>query len=353
MDEHKDIINMFPQCIKNYICNVKDPLDYPQIIINIVKDKNIKLIFKKKIDDFGEIEYDTLFCIKDILKLINISFQHIFNWKKWIYIDEYVYYSDIRLHTELYIFSFDIKKNIINSDIIFINIEGLKKIFINIDIPRIHTHKIWLYNLDLTMKKIVKYIYYVKKNQEIEKYKIENNILKEKINNNKCKENKLIENALINYPNNIKKNGKIYILSTEYLEQNCIYIISSIFDNNYNHLYERKVINDNVYENIIHNMLYFIKKTTKDTKYNFYYFRSLLDGIKVINDIIDFIDKMNNKYNNIEDFRNLFINGQIKSINIINETISEYIDDDNNTEFIDYDSDDNNYIKISLKDLYE
>ena len=97
-DEQKEyIINMFPESIRKYLYYLKNPLDQTEVILSLLKDKNIKLIIKDIINEFEEEEKEPLFCASDFAMMINYSKKNVNIWKKWLEKDDYVVYNEIKI----------------------------------------------------------------------------------------------------------------------------------------------------------------------------------------------------------------------------------------------------------------
>lgn len=247
-EEKKGIINMFPENMREYLAPLNNPLDQTQVILSLIKDKNIKLIFKKIIDEFGDEENDPLFCARDVARMINYSEKHINQWKKWLNDEDYIKYSDIKnnnpqikgdeilnLDTKIedpqnggdgFFCSFNTKTTHIHGDTIFLTIEGLKKVLSNVTVEGAIEYKTWINNLATIMKKLIKWIHKIKCrmeiNKEVEKHIDENNKLKNKLKSED--EIKLrIEQSFLLFPKPERINGNIYaITSKDKLKKNAI-----------------------------------------------------------------------------------------------------------------------------------
>ena len=95
-EQKENIIGMFPENIRKYLYDLKNPLDQTEVILSILKDKNIKIILKKIINEFEEEEKDPLFCASDFARMIKSAEKNINRWKKWLVKEDYVVYNEIK-----------------------------------------------------------------------------------------------------------------------------------------------------------------------------------------------------------------------------------------------------------------
>lgn len=199
-EEKQHIINQFPDSLHELLNNVNNPLDQTEVILNLVKDKDIKIIFK--ISENNNIEKEPLFCGVDIAKLIKYSDTNVYKWKKWLETDEYVTYGSLKSesyklydsdygitiweneksshkneanfnnsHDSIikYEFCFDKTKTNLHNDTIFLTLEGLKNVLINVDVEGAKEYKLWINKIAKIMSDIIKYIHKIKQQYEITK----------------------------------------------------------------------------------------------------------------------------------------------------------------------------------------
>ena len=231
-DEQKEyIINMFPENIRKYLYDLKNPLDQTEVILSLLKDKNIKLIIKDVINEFEEKEKYPLFCARDFAKMINYSESNSSKWKKWLTKDDYVIYNEIKNDRvqnvrDGFYCSFDPKITNVHSETIFLTIEGLKKVLLNVDVEGAKEYKLWVNNMATIMKKLIKYIHHIKnkqemeqKNYEIEKYKQQVKQIEEAKQKEKDKYEKYIldrtNDACKIFKHPIRHKGNIYAASSK------------------------------------------------------------------------------------------------------------------------------------------
>ena len=307
-DEEKNgIINMFPENMREYLIPLNNPLDQTQVILSIIKDKNIKLIFKKIIDEFGDEENDPLFCASDFAKMIKYAEKNINRWKNLLEKDEYVIYSEIK--NELLtkggdgIFcSFDVKTTHIHGDTIFLTIEGLKKVLSNVTVDGAIEYKTWVNNLATIMKKLIKWIHKIKCrmeiNKEVEKHIDENNKLKNKLKSED--EIKLrIEQSFLLFPKPERINGNIYaITSKDKLKKNAVKFGNTAAnvdtrksrlktgDPDLYVIHSEKVMDMNMAEDIIH---YYLDELRYDGE--FFYVSSEDVAINILKMIAKFVNE--------------------------------------------------------------
>ena len=76
-EEHKYIINKFPDKLKPFFKNTNNPLDETQILVNLFKDKDVRIILNKEENEFGIEDYVAYFHANDIYKTIKYDDKHI------------------------------------------------------------------------------------------------------------------------------------------------------------------------------------------------------------------------------------------------------------------------------------
>jgi len=69
--EHNEILNMFPEIIRESIKNCNNPLDETQIIVSLFSNKQVRIIFRKEINEFEDEDYVSYFHAKDIAEQVN------------------------------------------------------------------------------------------------------------------------------------------------------------------------------------------------------------------------------------------------------------------------------------------
>ena len=68
-NEQETILNMFP-------------LDETQVLVNLFKDKNVRIVLKEETDEFGYKEWISYYNCVDLAKEIKYSTSHINQWKE-------------------------------------------------------------------------------------------------------------------------------------------------------------------------------------------------------------------------------------------------------------------------------
>ena len=377
-EQKKNIIKMFPESIQHFLKTIKNPLDEKEVLINIFKNKNVRIIIIYEQDILGDMDWIPYFHCPDIAKISKYPEDHVSRWNSTWKLKLITYknllakigeYQKLLLKIEEQQKSlpkigehikinFEDKQTNINS--FFINYNDLKEVLIRINTDESHEYKNWLLRQSTIMSKFLKYLHEIKNKQEIEQkiYEIEkkDKLIKqiEETNQRKIEEYedkvKLIEeakekerkeyaerlrNAYKYYPDKHSIKGKIYISSSTHFQKNCIYRVGNTIDTNkresngqttdftYKILYEREVKDKLSYEKAIH---YILNPTRKFANKEFFYFTSLEYAIDEVNKIIDFIDNMEG---NMEKIRELYVYGEIENIYIMEEEEIDKMENNN------------------------
>ena len=81
-NEQETILNMFPEKLQPYIKSCNNPLDETQVLVNLFKDKNVRIVLKEETDEFGYKEWISYYNCVDLAKEIKYSTSHINQWKE-------------------------------------------------------------------------------------------------------------------------------------------------------------------------------------------------------------------------------------------------------------------------------
>ena len=71
LEERHNIIEKFPNHLREYLIDLENPLDEVQVLISLFKDKNVRIIILDTFDEFGEQDKMLYFHLGDIGKVIN------------------------------------------------------------------------------------------------------------------------------------------------------------------------------------------------------------------------------------------------------------------------------------------
>lgn len=329
-EEKNGIINMFPENIREYLLPLNNPLDQTQVILSLLKDKNIKLILQKTIDEFGDDENNPLFCASDFARMIKSAEKNINRWKKWLTTEDYVVYNKIKNELlskggDKILCSFDPKITNIHGETIFLTMEGLKKVLSNVEVEGAHIYRTWINNLATIMKKLIKWIHKIKTKIELDKHTIEINELKNQLQIKQMETTKRIELSIQLFPKTQRTNGNIYAISSNDKLKKCaikfgntsrdVKIRNSTLktaDPDLFIIHSVEVLDINMAENIIH---YFLDNLRYDRE--FFYVSSEDIAKKILETVAIFVNDMIIKYDNdYETIREKYIREEI--INDVN-----------------------------------
>ena len=125
-EEQQGIIDKFPEKLRPFLNSVNNPLDETQILVNLFKDKNVRIILKKEENDFGICEYVGYFHASDIATIVKYDNKHVTQWKtRWKI--KLVKYADLMVsQNERPYLNY---KNI-DSNALFISEQELKKVLL-------------------------------------------------------------------------------------------------------------------------------------------------------------------------------------------------------------------------------
>ena len=192
-DEQKAyIISKFPKKLHEYLNKVNNPLDETQVIVSLLKEKNIRIVLNYEENMFGIYEWKGYYHATDIETKAGCS--RVDNWSRWnINFKKFCEFENKNLVPQFEgqensrpVYNFDIKK--INTNALFIDDEGLKTVLIKTtkQSTEIDMFKEWIIKYSTIAKNIISMIIQIKQQYEYEQ-------LKNQLNNNKiiCKSNEI------------------------------------------------------------------------------------------------------------------------------------------------------------------
>ena len=295
-EQKKYIIDRFPVELHEYLKQTNNPMDETQVIISLLKEKNIRIVLCYEKNIFGMYEWKGYYHATDVAD--HLRYSNIENWKRWnIKVKKFSEFDDEKMVDQFDrpfynrpIFNFDIKKVDINAQ--FIDDEELKTILLKTTKKgkEIDLFKDWIIKYSTIAKSVISMVIQIKyqyeKEQqihEIEKYKqqvkqIEEDKQKE-INEMRIR----IEKAIDIYPMAPKQKGYVYIVCSELLKSKGLVRIGRTLniekrenqyrcsDPTYAVEYYRDVEDKMLTEKAIHYILNNIRKYSNRDQYNIYF----------------------------------------------------------------------------------
>lgn len=315
------ILNKFPEDLRNKIKNVNNPLDQDEILVELFRDKNIRIVISIINDEFNNDEYISYFHVVDFCKLINYGENHIYRWKN-ANINTITYGELIKI-SKKYIICNNITNNKIAYHAKFVDSESLMKILIKINTPEANLFTDWIIQQSKIMKNLIKQI--IKLKYELEKQKLQQEIQttqqlienNQNINSSLMRERTKMAYAIFTDP--IKKSGDLYVGGTSDFTTKNIFKIgiagcdlnkrkSSMRTGNptYDMYFNIKCNDVYIAENIIKKKLENIQ--VFDGR-EFYYFPSLAIAKSFVSKVVNFVNDLDVQYGNLyEILQNDFIN---------------------------------------------
>ena len=182
-DEQKAyIISKFPEKLHEYLNKVNNPLDETQVIISLLKERNIRIVLNYEENIFGIYEWRGYYHATDIENELGCS--RVDNWSRnWnIKFKKFNEFENKNLVPQIEgpfdngpIYNFDIKKVDINAN--FIDDEGLKTILIKTTKKgkEIDLFKEWIIKYSTIAKSVISIVIQIKLQYEMEQLKNKNN----------------------------------------------------------------------------------------------------------------------------------------------------------------------------------
>ena len=192
-DEQKAyIISKFPKKLHEYLNKINNPLDETQVIISILKERNIRIVLNYEENMFGICEWKGYYHATDIETELGCS--TVDNWKRWnINFKKFNDFENKNLVHQIDgqenirpIYNFNTNKININAQ--FIDDDGLKIVLIKTtkQSTEIDLFKDWIIKYSTIAKSVISMVIQIKQQYEYEQ-------LKNKIDNNqiKCEQNEI------------------------------------------------------------------------------------------------------------------------------------------------------------------
>jgi prophage antirepressor-like protein len=310
--EKQFIVNLFPLKLRPFLSQVNNPLDETQVLINLFKDKDVRIILTDEEDEFGDKEQVAHFHCGDIAKQIKYIEKNINDWKRLWKIEFITYENLVLKNSGAKITNMATNKRTDNNAN-FISIHELKKVLLKVNTEEAKQFQEWILRLSTLTSKIVKNIILVKHQLELQK-------INKQLEDSKEHFLKRSQQAteLFCKPNRVK--GEIYCASTvEKLKENKVKI-GQVHSNSVkpdSHLYplcnetkkreigmqtscpEIKILSHyysediNLTETLIHKFLDHL-----NVEKEFFFISSLDECNNMLLDITTKINEMVNKYSN-------------------------------------------------------
>ena len=335
-EEQKEyIISKFPKKLHEYLNKVNNPLDETQVIISLLKEKNIRIVLTYEENMFGVYEWKGNYHATDIADIMKYS--DISNWsRRWNI--KFKTFGEISEKNEVRqidglqpLMNFD--KKIVKSNVLFIDDEGLKTILLKTTKKgkEIDLFKEWIIKYSTIAKSVISMVIQIKKDYEIEQknYEIEqkDKIIRQ-IEENKQKEiNEMrirIEKAVGIYPLAQKQKGYVYIVQSELLKSKGLVRIGRTLnierrenqykcaDPTYAVEYYRDVEDKMLTEKAIH---YILNNIRKYSNREFFYCSSLDEMKEIVNRCVDLIEELIvDQEEIIKEIRRKYMDGEITEL---------------------------------------
>ena len=303
----EQLISKFPTSIQNLLKKVENPLDESQVLVEIFKDKDVRIVLRKELDDFGDEVYVAYYSASDVAKLINYNNTHVENWtNRWGVC--FVSYETItsakcsehkrsqngtpEKSPDVYI----INERQTRKDGNFLSEQELKKVLIKVKTPEAKLFQDWILRQSSLTQKLFDSWKCLQFQVELQK---KDELLSKQAEHIK---DLSLESVKL-YPERTTQKGEIYLITSPYKQGNCAY---KIFCAKYTedradtlktsdpdlHIVHKRATEDIVIaEGLIHGLL-------KDRQYNgeFCPISSKEIGIELIDYICGEVDTVINKF---------------------------------------------------------
>ena len=338
-EQKENIIKMFPESIQHFLKTIKNPLDEKEVLINIFKNKNVRIIIIYEQDILGDMDWIPYFHCPDIAKISKYPEKHVDRWNSTWKLN-IISYENLLLKIEEQMKSLPkigehIKINFegrqTDKKSFFINYNDLKKALIKINTDESLLYEEWLLRQSTIMSKFLKHLHEIKKNQEMEQKNYEIEKYKQQVkqiehdNQIKMEEmKKRVEKAIDIYPMAPKQKGYVYIVCSEFLKSKGLVRIGRTLniekresqyrcsDPTYAVEYYRDVEDKMLTEKAIH---YILNNIRKYSNREFFYCSSLDETKEIINKCIDLIEEQIIKQEEItKEIRKKYMEGEITEL---------------------------------------
>ena len=326
--EQEAILNLFPEKLRSYIKSCNNPLDETQVLVNLFKDKNVRIILRYEKDKYDDMDWISYFHCIDLAENVKYDKRHIEHWKsRWS--ANLITYENLTPHFgEPKIC--EINKRRTDKNAYYINEQDLKKVLIKINSKEANIFQEWILEQSTLMKKISKKMIEVKRKYETD---ILNKQIKEcnkKINKLEKSKEQLLEltkQAVKLYPPITEAKGVVYIVTSEDKGKDNIYKIGyttktgkcrinnmKTGDPLLNLIEEYECINAHFAESIIHKFLDHLR-VYKDKE--FFYVSSEEVVKRLVKQVVKNVNKLYEEYSkDNEILQDMMINKEndVKSI---------------------------------------
>jgi len=340
-DQLKYILELFPESLKPYLEKCDNPLDETQMLLNLFKDKNVRIILKKEVDEFGDEEWIGYFHCNDLAIDVKYEVKHINQWSnKWNI--TFYKYKDL-VHKNCGQEYCEINPRTTNANANYINEQDLKKVLIKINTKEAIVFQNWILRQATIMKKLIKYVIKIKHtfeaeqhkkeikqheekeklltikyNQEAEKHNQEKENLKKELEDKTTLLKTRTKQALIEYPTIKYKTGAVYIASSESKMKEHKYKIGQTHktgeirvngmttgDPTFTCLKDYKCVNVVLAEKILHDFLEHLKAYKGK---EFFHVSSLDKCKNIVKDVTMFVNKLyDNHGDDYETLQDIYI----------------------------------------------
>ena len=231
LNEQQQISNMFPDKLKPFLANCNNPLDETQILINLFKDKDVRIYICQENDEFGDLDYLSYYHAVDMAKQIGFDEKNINNWNR-LWNIQFIKFKNLPLNNLGVKFSNMLNDKRTKIDANFISEQELKKVLLKINTPEAKIFQEWILRQSTITKKIFKHVIEIKhkleldkekhlNKLEIEKHKLEiekkdtmYNQLQHELDTTHTKLLKITKEAVNLYSKPDRKEGIIYIATS-------------------------------------------------------------------------------------------------------------------------------------------
>jgi len=216
-DESKHILDLFPSKLKPYLKECNNPLDETQMLLNLFKKRNVRIILREEQNEFNRIEWVAYFHCADLAGEIKYDKNHIKHWTDRWNITFYKYKDLGSQNGRVKICEINPRTTNINAN--YINEQDLKKVLIKISTKEAEVFQDWILRQSTIMKNIMQYVLELRYKLQIEKHDEEKKQLTLKHEEDKKlfeqKITKKTKRALIKYKAPDNKQGDVYIASSK------------------------------------------------------------------------------------------------------------------------------------------
>lgn len=172
------IINQYPQNVRQYVDGVENPLDISQILRNISKIWNVRMIFIYH----GTDDIDTYYCAIDIANVLDYTINNMHHWNKWTDKNERFLIEEIEndplQNGGGHKIEYSFPRSGIKNGLSFLSESGLRKILIKVNKPNAKEYSFLLDGMATAIQKIMKHMCVIRVKQlEQHVQQIENNRL--------------------------------------------------------------------------------------------------------------------------------------------------------------------------------